>query len=385
VAELVSARVHGPQVDAPRTLTGRVVVSGEPARAQVTEIRPFEGVHWHVVTVLPEASFLKEAVALQNRAAVLALVAIAGGLGVGLMLSRRLARPLEQLSGHVARIGAGDFDSRLELRDARELHHLSHAVNQMAGDLKERMRMSHAMALATHVQQSLLPASIPDAAGLDIVGFSRYCDETGGDYYDFLQLDDGTGNVMVAVGDVTSHGIGPALLMATARGALHASAPGERSPARIMTRINRVLADDVRHGLFMTMALVVVDRQARVVRWASAGHDPVLVYHPKADEFDELNAGDVPLGIESEVVFHDHCREGIGPGSVLVVGTDGIWEARNPAREMYGKARLRQVIRAHASEPAVQIVRAIERSLTGFLEGAPIHDDVTYVVIRVRE
>jgi len=250
------------------------------------------------------------------------------------------------------------------------------------------------MELAMEVQQSLLPANVPQVRGLDVSAHCRYCDVTGGDYYDFIEVSDLPGcRTLIAVGDALGHGIASALLMATARAALRATAaaPGPVSLGAVMVRVNTVLSHGARHGRFMTMLLMIADPFAGTLRWARAGHEPVLVYDPTNDVFEDLNEGSIPLGIE-RVEFEEYCYGRLAPGTLLIAGTDGLWEAMNPAGEMFGKERLRDVVRAAARTEsggpppgAADIISAIDRALTEFVAGRKIKDDVTLVVARVLE
>jgi sigma-B regulation protein RsbU (phosphoserine phosphatase) len=383
IASYMSERVHGPDVRAPEVQNQRVMIDGQPARVQITEIKPYAGIHWHIVTVLPESWFLAKANSLQQRAVLLAIGAIMGGLGLGLVLSRKLADPLMRLTDHVARVGAGDFDSRLHLTQASELRDLSDEVNRMASGLEQRVRLEQSMAVAEQIQQSLLPDKIPQPPGLEVAAMSRFCESTGGDYYDFVEVPNlGGHGMLVAIGDVTGHGLGAALLMATARGTMRAACIGAPSLSYILSRTNDVLAGSARHGMFMTLILVFVNPQTRAIRWASAGHDPVLVYHPDSDSFDELIGGDIPLGIDAAEGYREFSRACATPGSLVLIGTDGIWEARNGDGEMFGKTRLRQVMREN-HDSADQLSRAIMQKLEVWTAGTPLQDDVTFVVLRV--
>jgi sigma-B regulation protein RsbU (phosphoserine phosphatase) len=234
----------------------------------------------------------------------MALAAIIGGMVLGLVLSRRLSDPLLKLTEHVARVGGGDFEARLKLSQASELATLSDEVNRMAGGLKQRMVLEQSMAVAEQIQQSLLPDHVPRVPGLEIAACSQYCESTGGDYYDFVHAPNlGEHGTIMAVGDVTGHGLGAALLMATARGTMRAACIGAPSLGHILSRTNDVLSESTRDGMFMTLVLVVVDPRTRLIRWASAGHDPVLLYHPDIDTFEELGSGEIPLGIDPQVHY----------------------------------------------------------------------------------
>jgi sigma-B regulation protein RsbU (phosphoserine phosphatase) len=387
IAPLVEASVHGPQVQASEVENQRILIGwpdGQlPARARITEIKPFPGIHWHIVTLLHEESFLSKAASLRQRAFALAGTAIVGGIALGLLLSRRLSHPLMRLTEHVARVGGGDFDARLHLSHASELNTLANEVNDMAAGLKQRMMLEQSMAVAEEIQQSLLPESVPELRGLQVAACSRYCESTGGDYYDFIHVNrlDAHGTLVV-VGDVTGHGLGAALLMSTARGAVRSACIDAPSLGHILMRANEVLAGNARLGMFMTLALVFVNPETRHVHWASAGHDPAMIYHPDSDSFEELTSGDMPLGIEPSIPYREFSRPCATPGTMILIGTDGIWEARNATGEMFGKDRVQQIIRRHHGS-AEELSEAIKQAMYNWVGPAPLQDDVTFVVIRV--
>ncbi len=380
LADRVRIPAAGSDVDSKET---------EPARLRMTAFSPYPGINWNIITLIPERVFLADAQAVQRRAIVMGVTAVVGALILGLMLSRSISNPIMKLREHAKRIGKGDFESRLEINAARELHDLSSDLNQMARDLKEGMDLRQSLAVATEVQQSLLPDAPPKLPGLDIAGESRYCDATGGDYFDFIDVAElPAKQTLVAVGDVMGHGIASALLMATARAALRATALKEGSLGVLMTRVNDVLSRDARHKRFMTMDLVVVDPTQGTLRWACAGHDPPIVYSPVRDAFRELEGGDIPLGLVEGVQYEEYLVNDVEPGSIIVIGTDGIWEAPNGAadpalRELFGKERLYAIIRDHAHDTAAEMSQAINEALASFSGRNRFPDDVTFVVVKM--
>jgi sigma-B regulation protein RsbU (phosphoserine phosphatase) len=360
-----------------------ITVNGEPAWAQMTPIL-YTGIHWRAVVVIPERVFMAKAHDEQNRALALAGLAVACALILGYFLARRIIQPLVALSDHVKRIGRGDFESRLHLNAARELVDLSEDLNGMAADLKNRIQLLHSLAVATQVQESLLPTASPTSIRLDIYGASKYCDQAGADYYDFIEIGDlPDQRALLAVGDVMGHGLGAALLMASARAALRATALRSGALGELLNAVNTVLAADNRHGRFMTMLLVMLEPKQQVVRWASAGHGPPILYEPRADDFIDLVGGDIPLGVEKATKYEEYTFPCLNPHQVMLLGTDGIWEARNAQGELFGKDRLRAVLRANLDRSARDIAKAIDHALGSFLAGAKSHDDVTFVVIKV--
>jgi sigma-B regulation protein RsbU (phosphoserine phosphatase) len=135
----------------------------------------------------------------------------------------------------------------------------------------------------------------------------------------------------------------------------------------------------------MTMLLLIVEPADGIVRWASAGHDPALLYDPETDDFHELEGADLILGVEVACQYHNFQHIGIRPGCVLFIGTDGVWEARDAANDMFGKDRLRDVIRRAARRgegSAREVADALNRALDTFVGSSKFHDDVTFVVAK---
>ena len=282
------------------------------------------------------------------------------------------------------RLAKGDFSVRLKPRMKDERDQLVHSFNEIVPKIEEHMRMSYALGLAQEVQQSLLPQSDPSLAGFDIAGASIYCDETGGDYYDFIETNrDGRVGLAVVVGDVSGHGVSSALLMATARALimLRSSMPGEA--AGIINDVNRHLSlDTAQTGNFMTFFYCELTERETEVRWVRAGHDPALVYDPSTDAFNELKGHGVPLGLDISFDYDSFHRR-IKPGQIIVIGTDGIWEMHNTDGEMFGKEALMEIIRNNHSASARNIVNTVTKTLEQFRGDEEQEDDITLVVIKV--
>ena len=266
------------------------------------------------------------------------------------------------------------------------LRYFVHAREQaMAALDKEHQKVRHSLSLAMEVQQNLLPKSNPKIDGLDIAGKSIYCDETGGDYYDYLEVGSPKeGKIGVVVGDVSDHGIPSALLMASARALIRQRCSAFGQIDRVISDVNRQLAVDVEDsGRFMTLFYAEIERPNKVIRWVNAGHEPAMIYDPATDTFSDLNGGNnMALGVFEDTVYKEAHRE-IALGQIIVIATDGIWEARNPKGEMFSKDRVHRIIRQNASAPADEIQNLIFDSLRHFQKEASLEDDLTLVVIKV--
>lgn len=303
---------------------------------------------------------------------------------LALLASRTVTRRVNDVAAAARGLASGDLDATADVRGNDEIAELGAAFNEMVPRLREHLRMSQSLGLAMGVQRGLLPGSSPDIEGFDTYGLSRYCDETGGDYYDFIRSSSGAW--AITVGDVSGHGVAAALLMTTARAVLRRSADATDCPREIITDINRHLANDARLGHFMTLFLMMIDPDngdgSRRLRWVNAGHESAIVYDPASDSFDELTGGGIPAGIERNWPYEAHECACPAEGCVIVIGTDGIWEARDPGGVMFGRDAFRELIRRNAGESAERIARSIIGEVTKFCRDAPRTDDITLVVIK---
>jgi sigma-B regulation protein RsbU (phosphoserine phosphatase) len=303
---------------------------------------------------------------------------------VALFTSRLSTRHILTIIDAWKRLAQGDFSVRLKARMKDERAQLIYAFNEIVPKIDEHMRMKNALGLAQEVQQSLLPHGDPSLPGFDIAGMSIYCDETGGDYYDFIETDrGGQAGLAVVVGDVSGHGVSSALLMATARALimLRSSMPGEA--AGIISDVNRYLSlDTAQTGNFMTFFYCELTERETEARWVRAGHEPALVYDPSTNAFDELKGQGLALGLDDTFEYESFCTC-LEPGQVIVIGTDGIWEMHNQAGEMFGKRALMEIIRNNQTASARQIVNTVTEALEQFRGEEAPEDDITLVVIKV--
>ncbi len=299
-----------------------------------------------------------------------------------LLGARTVTRPAADLARAARRLAKGDFSARAHPRGRDELAELGGIFNDMAPQLADRVRMRESLELAMEVQHRLLPKSPPRVSGLDMAALSIYCDETGGDYYDFFTFTGKkAGRLGVVVGDVTGHGVGAALLMATARALLRPRAEEGGTPGEVMAGVNRDLTlDTMGTGRFMTLFYLEIDPGTRRLAWARAGHDPALLYDPRSGTFLELDGRGVPLGVVEDATYEDKNATGVPADAMLVIGSDGIWETRSPDGEMFGKDRLRDIVRDKAAAGSRAVLEAVVQALDDFRGDCPQEDDVTLVV-----
>lgn len=304
-------------------------------------------------------------------------------LVLAFLLSKLITRNIFELVTAVGEIAKGNFTARVGIRGKDEISQLGLAFNQMIPKLKERVNLKNALEVAQQVQQNLLPTHNPKFYGADIAAISEYYYETGGDYYGFIprQTADGE-SLVIAVGDVSGHGIPAALMMCSARAYIRCQATAGGRLDDVVKRTNELVAQDVdQTGRFMTLFLLELT-ESRTIRWVRAGHDPAFVYHPSEDRFEELSGEGLPLGVIHNTRFELGERSDLSTGRIIVIGTDGIWEMLSPEGEMFGKERLKDVIRTHKDESSAAIIRAVVDTLTEFRRTAGQIDDLTIAVIK---
>jgi phosphoserine phosphatase RsbU/P len=207
--------------------------------------------------------------------------------------------------------------------------------------------------------------------GFDIAGKLLYCEETGGDYFDFVRYGSKSDQLGIAVGDVTGHGIGAALLMTTARAHIRNLSIKQDDLAEHITTVNRLLTTDVRHsGNFVSLFFLELQAGSRTIRWVRAGHDPALLFDPVANSVEELGGAGLVLGAAENYAYSQYEKLVGTPGTIIFIGTDG-------------KRRLCEVIRANNGKSAQEIQDAVLEALREFRGHAPQEDDVTIVVAKV--
>ncbi|MCE9638035.1 MAG: SpoIIE family protein phosphatase [Planctomycetes bacterium] len=245
----------------------------------------------------------------------------------------------------------------------------------------EKQRMQEELAVAQKIQQSLLPRGGLQAPGLDVFGMSVPCDETSGDYFDYIRRSGG--RLAFVVGDVSGHGIGAALVMSTARALLRAFTSDDSGPAAVITRLNKFLSDDVETGRFMTMFYGEVNLRERTLTYVRAGHNEPLVYRRASDTFEELGEGGIALAMMDDFDFEAAGPVVLEKGDILFMFTDGIVEAMNAAREPFGLGRIHEILRAHRDLPAKDLVERVRAAVRQHTGTDVREDDLTIVVAKI--
>jgi phosphoserine phosphatase RsbU/P len=261
-------------------------------------------------------------------------------------------------------------------------------LNMHAAVAIENARMHHALlrkqqmesdlAFATAVQQSFLPRTLPELPELKFRAYYQSALEVGGDFYDFILLPGK--RLGILIGDVSGKGVASALYMAQLTSELRLSAIHFQDPAMLVTRINELLCERSRRGMFVTLLYMVLDVRKRTLRYVNAGHLPPLLWNDGLGRFEVIrHSGGPPLGIVSGRRYIA-AELRLDAGDCLVLATDGIIEARNPGGEQYGWGRLGDAVQDGPAR-ADAVFNRILAGIKEFMRGAPQADDITMLVM----
>lgn len=364
--------------------SGTVFGNGSPPE-EVSGFHRLKKAPWTLVLIAPGEEVLRPYL----RFRLLYLGGCAGFILVVLVFIRvviaQTAHDVKKVSDAAAALAAGRFGPPLPITSADEVGELTRTFNIMSRQLEDRLRLKEAMAIAKEVQQNLLPAAGISLPGLEIAGLTRYCDETGGDYFDLIRVPGRGDQVYVVVGDVVGHGIGAALLMTTTRALVRARLAMPGSLGQAVADINRLLClDTAQMGNFVTLFVMKIDIGRSRLHWVRAGHEPAMLMEPGSDEVTDIKGDGVILGVDENWMFVEHTRE-LAPGTAILIASDGAWDAENDIGERVGRERVKEWFAVLANEPPEAMINEIAARIDAFRGEARRNDDVTLVGIQKSE
>ncbi|HEY2973721.1 MAG TPA: SpoIIE family protein phosphatase [Pyrinomonadaceae bacterium] len=242
----------------------------------------------------------------------------------------------------------------------------------------QQERLERELQLAMEIQQRFQPTAPPSVPGYELQGISFPCYEIGGDYYDFIQREDG--RLVIALGDVSGKGTAAALLMSSLHAAIHAQTGSHDTLVKTISAVNRYLAENIPSNRFVTLFYAELDPESGAVSFLNAGHNPPLIVHA-AGTVEQLASGGLPLGIKADADYREG-RTHLRMGDVLVIYSDGVTEAASPSGEEFGPTRLYEVVSRNVDASAAGIRDRIESALTKFSQGTQAADDITLVIVK---
>jgi len=304
--------------------------------------------------------------------------------------SRVLTNPIRALMKGSEAIGGGNLDHIVEVKSGDELEDLANSFNTMASDLKvhveelrrttaEKERIASELAIASGIQQSFLPESSPQVEGVDLAAMNSPATEVGGDFYDFIPVSVDKWGLVIA--DVSGKGVPAALFMALSRTLVRANATGNPSASEAILRANRLISEDDRSSMFVTLFYGVFDPKRKTLTYVSAGHNPPLMFPGSGGATIMLKTKGIALGVMPEIELEEK-EITLAEGDIVVLYTDGVTEAINDQEEQFGQERLDSVVAQYRNLPASEIVEQIHRAVLDFAGGQPQFDDITVMVLK---
>ncbi len=308
---------------------------------------------------------------------------------IALFFPTLIIRKISRLAEGALEIGRGKLDKKIELKGSDELGRLADIFNIMTHNLKKaqdemliKQRMENELITARQIQAALLPEELPVIPGIQFGAYYAAQTESGGDYYDFINL--GDNSFGIAIADVSGHGVGSGLVMAMTRTLLHTYCEKTKNTKKIFEQINTYLKKNTASGYFVTMFYGILDLGSLKLTCSSAGHNPGIVL--RNGQLMEIPAGGIALGAASTDLFlkHSEIREiKLNRGDYFIQYTDGIDEAMNSDEEEYGLERFHSVLVNNYGKTPVELVSAVIDDVNRFTKKIPQHDDITLIAFRV--
>ena len=345
--------------------------------------------HMWVLTEYIESKASAEKLSIILLVLVLIIVSFIGTY----FLIDRIVTPFHSLADWVRQVGQGTVDEdEIDIDASDELGEIAQAFNMMTSKFREaqvsvieQQRLQKELQVAQEIQQMLLPSDFPQVKGYDLASFYEAAKEVGGDLFDFVEVDKDT--IGICVADVAGKGVPGSLIMTMIRTALRLEARGNKNPADVLSRVNRFVTDDMKRGMFVTMFYMVLDSRNRIIHYASAGHNPMILYRRSTKQTYFLNPSGFPVGIQLPDInlFEQRIEEDsirLREDDLLVLYTDGITEAMNPKRELYREERFLDAIRKHAQYDVSDFINSVKDDIKAYTRNYPQNDDITFVAVK---
>ena len=259
---------------------------------------------------------------------------------------------------------------------------VSIAINnaQIYSELIVKERMSNELDVASRIQKKILPADVDEIFGLEIAQYFEPAKEIGGDYYDYTILDDNVFSITIA--DVSGKGVPAAFLMALGRSVLRTlTLTGDFAPNENLNELNKIIYSDITEDMFITMMHSKYNKENKTLYYSNAGHNPLVVYRASTDSIELHTVKGVAIGFLEEYKY----RQGeiqLNKGDIVIFYTDGITEAENSNKEMFGLERLKEVIYNNKNKSPKELRKVILESINRFRKDYEQTDDLTFVILK---
>jgi serine phosphatase RsbU (regulator of sigma subunit) len=319
------------------------------------------------------------------------VVSILIGVGVSFILASQVSNPIKKLLEDISTVSAGRLDHKTAPVTKDEIGVLARAFDAMTQNLKiardreiENQAREHDLKIAAEIQANLLPSKIPVLQGYDLDAYYRPSKEVGGDYYDYIQIDET--HVGMIVADVSGKGIPGSMVMTMARSLLRMEAERNFSAADTLKKVNKIIARDIRRGMFVTALYMILDIPSRKILVSSAGHNPLAVYRASTKKVELVNPNGIALGFDKGPIFDRTVKEeevALQRGDRIVMYTDGVVESMNAEHEEFTDKRFFGIVEKVGERNSNQFINILVTELDKHQGDAEQHDDITVSTFRV--
>jgi serine phosphatase RsbU (regulator of sigma subunit) len=316
-----------------------------------------------------------------------AFLAIAIGAGIGLWMASQVTKPIKNLIDDMEEVSEGNLEHQSAITSNDEIGVLTKVFNRMTNSLKtahdkelEAKALEHELNIAHEIQANLLPKKIPEIPGYDIATYYRASKEVGGDYYDIINIDES--NIGIIVADVSGKGIPGSMVMTMARSLVRMEAARNLSAADTLIKVNRIMATDIRRGMFVTALYIVLNIKNHTALISSAGHNPLIIWRKKLNAHELVNPNGIALGFDRGPVFERTIKEvsiNLNWGDRLVGYTDGVVESMNQNDEEFGAERFYNLVNQLGETESRLFINKVIEEIDAHKGDAPQHDDITLI------
>lgn len=313
------------------------------------------------------------------------------GVVAALFLANLITKPISQLVSDIEIVARGSLDHRTLARSNDEIGLLAHTFDVMTRNLNlahkaevENRAREHELGIAQEIQANLLPKKIPQIPGYDLGCFYLPSKEVGGDYYDYIQIDEQHLGLIVA--DVSGKGIPGSMVMTMARSLIRYEAQNNLDPVDTFIKVNRILAQDIRRGMFVTAMYLIMNTHTGRIKVASAGHNPMAIFRDRTKKVEEINPNGIALGFDKGPIFERTIKMEeikLEKGDRLALYTDGVVEAMSPENEEFGEEKFYQLCELHSHLTSSQYINLIVKALEKHKGEAPQSDDITISTVKM--
>lgn len=339
---------------------------------------------------LTRAEFSAEMVEHRNGIINMILSILIRAIFIAILIPTFIIRSISSLAEGAMEIGKGNLEKTIDIDGTDEIGRLADILNMMTASLSkaqetkiEKMRMERELLTAQQIQSALLPEKLPRIRGMEFGAYYSAQTESGGDYYDFIEL--GGGLLGVAIADVSGHGVGSGLVMAMTRTLLHTHCGNMQNTKKILEKINDYLKENTASNYFVSMFYGILNLETLTMSYSSAGHcQPLLV---RDGTVRQLPAGGIALGVVSGDMFSkmtDVKEARFQKGDYFVQFTDGVDEATDSRGSEFGMERFHKSLEKSAGKPASDMVAAVVSELDAFTGKIAQHDDITMIIFRIK-